>query len=627
MSRDVTPSPDPDLDQTVQDLAAGYPIASRQDWLALVDKTLKGGSLDRLTVRGAGGLETRALYTAEDAPSPLAETARFTVTQARGELDRWDVRTLVDHPNPAVANADALRDLENGASSLLLRIDPTGADGVAVASAEDLAVALAGVEIDLAPVALEAGWLGPQAGTWLHAFARSAPRARLALHLDPIGRFAETGASPGPLAAHLAQGGELAARLAPIYPDATMFLASGRVAFEAGGGEALELGLMAASVAAYVRAMQAAGLAAAEAMARIGLGLSADAEYFTTLAKHRAARAIWARMAAAYGCDLPARIESRAARRMLSARDPWVNLLRLTAAAFGAAVGGADAIVLEPFTQPLGRASAFARRQARNAQLVLMEESRLGRVADAAGGCWFLEDQTDQLARAGWGMLQQIERQGGAVAALQSGFVAGRVAEARRRRERDIASRKAGLVGVSVFPDLVEAGVEVLHVDPTPFAREAPEVRTPGADDACLPLVPWRAAQPFERLRAAADAAPHRPKVALATLGEDAAARVGFTQGLLAAGGVVGVVVRAEEYVPEDAPAAVLCGADADDAAAAAAAARALKAAGVARLYLAGRPGEAEAYLRAAGIDGFLYAGGDAVAALTDLLAQAGARP
>ena len=165
---------------------------------------------------------------------------------------------------------------------------------------------------------------------------------------------------------------------------------------------------------------------------------------------------------------------------MLSRLDPWVNLLRLTAAGFGAAVGGADAILLEPFTQPLGRPTEFARRQARNAQLVLMEESGLARVEDPAGGCWFLEAQTDQLARAAWSLFQQIEAAGGLAEALKAGLIAGWAMAGREALAAEAASGASKLVGVNVFRNPDEAPVAVDGLDPAPFARAAPDVRLAG---------------------------------------------------------------------------------------------------------------------------------------------------
>ena len=475
-------------------LAADFPSPSHDAWVALVEKTLKGGSPESLTFRSYDGLTTEALYTAS---TQQPDAVRFALSRSQGE-GRWDIRTVLDTPDPTAANEHALQDLENGANSLLLRVDPTGEAGVAIASAEDMARVLGGVEMELAPVALDAGVLGVQAAQWLHAAAKSAPRAKLALHLDPLGAFARTGASPGPVEAHVAEAATLAARLRNTYPDATAFLASGAVAHEAGGSEAQELAVMLAAATAYIRALHEAGIALPEAPALLTLSVIADGEYFATLAKVRAARALWNRVCEVLGASTPARIEARSSRRMLSKLDPWVNLLRLTAAGFGAAVGGADAIVLEPFTQPLGRPTPFARRQARNAQLVLMEECGLARVEDPAGGAWFLEAQTDQLARAAWVLFQQIEAAGGLAQALRSGLIVGWVETGRTAFAADLASGARKLVGVTVFRNPDEASVAVETYDLAGVAKAAPQVGLTGEDSACPPLSPWRAAEAFE---------------------------------------------------------------------------------------------------------------------------------
>ena len=475
-------------------LAADFPEPSHNAWLALVEKTLKGGSLEDLTSRSYDGLPTEALYTTS-AQQP--DAVRFAMPRNQG-AGRWDVRSRLDTPDPTTANAHALQDLENGANSLLLRVDPTGEAGVAIASAEDMTRVLVGVEIELATLALDAGFLGVQAAQWLHAAAKSSPRAKLALHLDPLGAFARTGESPGPVEAHVAEAASLAARLKDTYPDATAFLASGAVAHEAGGSEAQELAVMLAAAAAYVRALADAGVGLSDAPALLALGLAADGEYFTTLAKVRAARALWTRFCGVLGASASARIEARSSRRMLSRQDPWVNLLRLTAAGFGAAVGGVDVIVLDPFTQPLGRPTPFARRQARNAQLVLMEESGLARVADPAGGAWFLEAQTDQLARTAWGLFQQIESGGGLAEALRHGLISGWVSKARAAMAADLASGARKLIGVTVFRNPDETPVAVETSDPSAFAKSIPLARPAGEDSACPPLSPWRAAEAFE---------------------------------------------------------------------------------------------------------------------------------
>jgi methylmalonyl-CoA mutase len=245
--------------------------------------------------------------------------------------------------------------------------------------------------------------------------AKGSPRARLMFHMDPLSAYAAAGGSPLPIEMHLSQMAATADRHSGAYPDATFFLASGRAVHEAGGSAGQELGFIAACAVAYVKAAVDAGLTGEQALRGTVLGVSVDAEYFDSLAKVRALRLIWASIARAFGLDVPANIEARSSRRMLAARDPWPNLLRLTAAGFAGAVGGADAVVLDGFTRASGRPDAFARRQARNTQIVLMEEAHIGRVDDPAAGL-VPRQPHPRLAGAGWAEFQRIEREGGVVA-------------------------------------------------------------------------------------------------------------------------------------------------------------------------------------------------------------------
>jgi methylmalonyl-CoA mutase len=479
-------------------LAEDFTPAPREAWLKLVEKTLDGGDFEqRLVGRTVDGLTIQPLYTPADRVPVAAPATHRNVERP------WDIRTLCAQPDPVRANADMLGDLEGGASSVLLKIDPTGANGVAIGSADGLARVLDDVVLELASVALDAGFHGVAAADWLGAAAKASPGALLAFHIDPLSALAESGASPGPIESHLIAGANAALRLGDVYPKASLFLASGRVAHEAGGGEAEELGVMAASAVAYAKALIRAGASTEAAFSAITLGLSADSDYFLTIAKLRAARAIWARMTSACDVDPPARIEARSSRRMLARLDAWTNMLRLTAAGFGAAVGGADAIVLGNFTDAIGVPTAFARRQARNTQIVLMDEAHLGRVSDPSAGAGFLESLTDQLARAGWAAFQAIEAEGGIVAALASGSIAGRVAAAAEARRAAIASGDQKIIGVTVYPNAQAGSVEVETVDGAAFAVTAPSPRMPGPDSRAVALEPVRLAEPFETAAAA----------------------------------------------------------------------------------------------------------------------------
>lgn len=476
---------------TILPLADDFAPPAREDWLKLVEKTLKGESFeDALVRKTADGLAIQPLYT--DGPVTVRDL------RPRDAERPWDLRMRVSHPDPKQAGAEGLKDLENAAASLLIAIDPTGKDGVAIGSADDLAKALDNVLLDLAPVALDAGYLGPKAADWLGALAKNAPNAPLAFHMDPLTAFATTGASPGPIESHVVSAATVGARLSATYAKATLFLATGRAAHEAGGSNTEELALMAASAVAYAKALTKAGLSVEEAFKRIVLGVTVDGEYFTGIAKMRAARALWARITAACGVDVPAVIEARSSHRMLAKADAWTNLLRLTSAGFAAAVGGADAIVLGTFTDAIGLPTAFARRQARNTQLVLMEESHLGRVADPAGGAWYLDTRTDELARAAWGGFQAIEAAGGVIAALQSGLVADAVGKTRDAQAAAYADKSRKILGVTAFPNADDKAPEVQAVDAAAFAVASPDVRLPGPDSSCPPLTAIRFAAAFE---------------------------------------------------------------------------------------------------------------------------------
>ncbi|WP_298746615.1 methylmalonyl-CoA mutase family protein [uncultured Brevundimonas sp.] len=454
-----------------------FPTPSPADWKALAEKALKDRPIESLIHLDADQLAIRPLYAAATGAEPLSAPRP---SDAAGRP--WDLRTLVEGDDAAAVNAAVLADLEGGAASVVLR-------GAALADPAPLVAALDGVALELAAVGLDAGLGGPEAANALAVAAKGSPRARLMFHMDPVSAFAETGEAPRAMEEHLGLAANTAARHAAAYPEATFFLAGGRVVHEAGGSIGQELAFVAANATALVRAALEAGMTAEQALKGTVLGVAVDQEYFDGLAKVRALRLIWRSLSRAFGAETPAVIEARSSRRMLAARDPWPNLLRLTAAGFAGAVGGADAVVLDGFSRARGRPDAFARRQARNTQLVLMEEAHVGRVADPAAGSWFLDQRTRELAEAGWAEFQRIEAEGGIVEALRGHLVQPRVARARQALEAALAGGGAAMVGVTRF---IDPGPRPAPAEPEPAV--APE----GGGDACVPLTPIRLAAAFE---------------------------------------------------------------------------------------------------------------------------------
>ena len=454
-----------------------FPTPSPAQWRTLAEKALKDRPLESLVHLDADTLAVRPLYAAVTGVEPV-----FAPRASDADGRPWDLRTLVEGDDPATVRAAVLADLEGGAASVVLK-------GAVLADSEPLAKALDGVALELAAVGLDAGLAGPDAANALAVAAKGSPRAPLMFHMDPVSAFAGTGEAPRPMEEHLMLAANTAARHAGAYPEASFFLASGRVAHEAGGSIAQELAFAASNAVAQVRAAMEAGMTAERALKGTVLGVAVDQEYFDGLAKVRALRLMWRSICKAFGVDVPAVIEARSSRRMLSARDPWPNLLRLTAAGFAGAVGGADAVVLDGFTRAEGRPDAFARRQARNTQLVLMDEANLGRVDDPAAGSWYLDQRTRDLAEAGWAEFQMIEAEGGIVEALRGHLIQPRIGRARETLEAALVKGAAHLVGVTKF------------VDPDPRTASAtpdPIVAPDGGGDACVPLGPIRLAAPFE---------------------------------------------------------------------------------------------------------------------------------
>jgi methylmalonyl-CoA mutase len=310
-------------------------------------------------------------------------------------------------------------------------------------------------------------------------------------------------------------------------------------------------------------------------------------------------------------------VTAETAWRMLTKHDAYVNMLRNAIAVAAAGLGGADAITMLPHTAPLGLPDAFARRAARNTQLVLLEESNLARVADPAAGSGTIEAITDELCAAAWSHFQEIESAGGAWAALESGLVQKNAAAVRAEREKAVARGKDILTGTNAYPDIRETTPAVLDV--------APAAKSEPAGAAALPRI--RLGEPFEKLRDKSDASlaktGARPKIFLAVLGKpaDFSARVNFAKNFFEAGGIETIEGEsgspaAASFTASGATLACLCGADKSYETEAAAAAAALNAAGARHIYLAGRPAELETALKSAGVQSFIYAGCDALATL-----------
>jgi methylmalonyl-CoA mutase len=606
-------------------LAAEFAPATYDEWRKLVDGVLKGAPFEKLVGKTYDGIRIDPIYRRAQGAAPIA---------GRAAAAPWQIMQRIDHPDPKQANAQALQDLENGATGLtLVFAGANGAYGFGLdPSPEAIEKILDGVFLD-AGIGLELQ-IGPQSRMAAIHIAELVKRkgfspagCHIRFGLDPLGACAVWGSSPYswseivPAVTGAVQG------LAGMGFKSPIVAADGRVVHDAGGSEVQELAFVLASGIAYLRAIEQSGIALDAAQGMIYARLAADADQFLMLAKFRALRLLWARIEQASGLTpKPLFVAADTSWRMLTQRDAFVNMLRATMATFSAGLGGANAITVLPHTLARGLPDPFARRVARNTQLVLLEESNLAKVSDPAAGSGGIEALTRELCDAAWALFQETERAGGLFAALEQNIIQRKVAATRAARDVNIAKRRDVLTGASEFPNLHEADIAVLDAKPITLA---PYGETKFKFDA---LTPIRLALPFEALRDKSDAilkkTGQRPKIFLANLGTaaDFTARATFAKSFFEAGGIEAVDSEGfsdagtlgAAFKASGAPLACLCSSDKTYAGHAAAAAEALKAAGARHIYLAGRPGEQEAALRGAGVGDFVFAGGDALAVLRD---------
>ncbi|SHJ66872.1 methylmalonyl-CoA mutase [Tessaracoccus bendigoensis DSM 12906] len=611
-------------------LAADFNTPSQQDWEKEVLKVLnrkrpEGKELDinqaykRLTSTTVDGLTIKPLYTIEDGVDELgypgvAPFVRGT-TVRNGDMDAWEIAQLQENPDVADAHREILTDLERGDTAVYLRVDP---DAVRI---DDLDKVLQGVLLNLAPVYLTSRTQQLAAAAKLSEYLRDseADNASVSgnLGVDPIAAAALAGTKPDLTVV------PKAFDLACAFPNVRPLVVDSTIYNSAGAGDVHELAYAIATGVEYVRALVDAGVSVDDAFGALIFRVSATTDQFATIARLRALRGLWSRVGEVLGVTEAKRGAIQHAvtsLREITRDDSYVNILRGTIATFAAAAGGAEIQTVLPFDTIAGLPTDMSRRVARNTQIVLAEESNIGRVNDPAGGSWFVESLTRQLSEKAWALFQQLDADGFA-AALADGTVKAQLDEVNEARAARLATRKTPITGVSMFPNYTEAPVE--------------RTARPAAP-ALAGLQVVRDSQVFEDLRDRSDAARaagNEPKVLLAALGarRDFGGREGFTSNLYHVGGIATVLAEGstpEDFVRQlkenDAKIVVLVSSAKVYAAQGIAVAKALREAGAEEVLVAGQVkelGEGGAEV----VDGNVFDGMNVVELLTNTLNKLGA--
>jgi len=666
--------------------------ATKSEWLAKVEADLKGQPVAKLQSTIPGGLVLEPLYMAEDVQDlrPVGLPGVYPYVRGTSPVGSWVLQQEYEDPRPSVCRELIRRDLERGAEGVWLRLGPRrGCRVLTVAELDDL---LGAVDLSRVSVSVDGGAdaLAVASGFLVLAKRRGVAHETLegSFCFDPVGLLAGEGRIEGGPRARFGELCDLASWCAVHAPGLRAVHVSSDPYDGGGASAAQEIAYTLATGIEYLRQLTNAGMSVEAAARQIGFSYAVSGDFFTQIAKLRAARGLWAKVVTTAGGEPAAaamQVHARTSRFTKTQRDPWVNMLRATAECTAAALGGAQSIATLPFDCAIGPASELAQRVARNTQIVLREESHLDAVADPAGGSWFVERLTTELARAAWAEVRSIEEVGGIVKALGSGRIVDAIRDVAEARRLDLATRKTPIVGVSEFPSLREAPVErepvrneeisrlvqssLDSLDPTAhrdnfielartvndsergqgaLTRASLAAVTAGADLYSVatvlrhgqpdfhaePIEQWRAAELWEHLRDRTSSSPERPKAFLANLGPIPShrARSTWAQNLLAAAGLDAITndgfadaeALAAAWKESSAALAVICGSDRDYETMLDPAVAALKTAGCPLLLLAGRRAEREAALRESGVSDFVFVGADVFGVMTRVLDSIG---
>jgi len=694
------------MDQKELKLAADFPETTYEQWRkVLEDRDLNGVPFEKkMVTKTPEGIDIQPLYVAEDWPwanDPSGVPGFFPYTRGTKAIERtqkgWDIRQEFRESDPATANEEIKEDLSRGVTSIAIRLDDAaqkgqgpnaeaaGVNGVMIHDLETLKAVLDGVDLAKTLVELEAGIAFLPAAmalvkVWEDAGVQPAS-AKGEFGADPIGALAANGSLPCSADAALGLMAKLAECTAKTFPGVRAVSVNTCVYHNAGASEVQDLAIAMSTAVAYLKAMTAAGMSIDDACEQIAFVTSVDCQEYKQIAKMRAARKLWAAVAKQCGASDEACamvLRAKAAERMMTRFDPWVNMLRTTVSTFSSAVGGADSVTCLPFDHAIGLPDEMGRRIARNTQIMLLEESNLYRVMDPAGGTWSMETLTTQIVEKSWEFFQEIEGKGGIVAALESGFIQDTIAATMADVDKGIAKRKIPVTGVSEFPNVseelpvrpvpdmaaaksktvaqAEAGAKAAADAVAAISGAADPIAAVGAavnggasfasvlapicsEGPSVKVMPRRIlGDAYERLRDAANAYKEKtgklPQIFLANLGPIAShtGRATFAKNYFEAGGIQApgnngfptVEDAVKGFKESGAKIAVICTSDKNYVEMVPEYAPALKAAGVETLYLAGHPGENREAYDAAGIDAYIYMGAEVLGPLTEQLIRLG---
>lgn len=502
-----------------------FPVKTIDDWKEQAEKSLKGKKVELLQSTTYENIVLKPLYTEQDEQGvpdyPGGSDFRRGIAPLGYVTDEWKVAQKISYQTTEELKQKLQEALEKGQTAISFEVSKNS-------SFPDL---VAGLE-EKYPFAINARWELNDILKNLAGQYSDGTNLTGYIGNDPVSLFAEVGAIQEEL---------LKERTSQIlqadgkFPDLRTVIVDTTPYHNGGANAVQELGIAAATGVKYLQELLDHGMNIEKALSKMIFQFSIGSNFFMELSKLRAARVLWKRIAELYGAEAEARGMQIAATTSSFTKtifDSHVNILRSANEAFAAVLGGAQYLHVEPFNELTGPTS-FSERIARNIQLILKEEAHLQKVVDPAGGSWYVETLTNQLAENAWEFFKEIEAAGGILEALKSNWLQQQIAAVYEKKNLDIQIRKQSIVGTNVYAKLDEA---------VPSQKQLMKMAAATKDFEVIPQ--HRLAEPYEELRFKANQLQETtgvaPSVGMLCLGElkQHKPRLDFMKGFLAAGGI-----------------------------------------------------------------------------------------
>ncbi|MGJ7034888.1 methylmalonyl-CoA mutase family protein [Anoxybacillus eryuanensis] len=654
-----------------------FPIPTYDEWKQEVETSLKGKTFEKLVTTTYEQLQVKPIYVRSDIEATPEQYPGFPGyvrgTEPDGYMKKtWAVSQAISAKNPKEWNEIATYDIARGQTEIHLILDELG---FSITSLEDIETMFSGISLSDYSIRLDAGACSLSAlalfVAYFHKQQLSFDSLRGTIGMDPLAALAIKGGLPTSLSTLYDVMADVTKWTKEQMPHIKTIIVHGEPYHHGGANAVQELAFSVATAVEYMNECLKRGLTVDEVAERMSFSFAIGADFFMEIAKLRAARAMWSNIVQAFGGSERAQKMSLHARTSYFTKtvyDPYVNMLRASAEAFAAIVGGANSLHVSPFDEAIGPANEFSRRIARNTQLILREEAHIGKVIDPAGGSYYVETLTEQIAEAAWKLFQQIEAKGGMTKALEAGVVQAEIEKIAKLREQNVKARKERIIGTNVYANLAEPKPNIQSVSPSKdesydgetmeqsgnwvdsaiaFVHRRATARgidaaltMTGPSIAISPVRQWRLSEPFEQLRQAAErhleTHGKRPTVHLINLGAIAhhKARADFMTGFFEAGGFAVVkndgYMSIDEAIKEALEAGgthyIICGTDESYLEAVPAIAKALKVVNPPRnVYVAGKQSpEIETAFIEAGVDGFIHIGSNCYETLVTFMKDMG---